>query len=129
MLSDFPAVAVLAVADLARARQFYEGVLGFTAQGDSIEGVMYAAGPTTFLVYPSSYAGTNEATAISFQVDEASFDAEVATLRERGVAFQTFDMEGLTWADGVADMGEGRAVWFADPDGNVLNVETHREPA
>ena len=82
------------------ARQFYEGVLGFTAQGDSIEGVMYAAGPTTFLVYPSSYAGTNEATAISFQVDEASFDAVVATLRERGVAFQTFDMEGLTWADG-----------------------------
>ena len=127
MLSDFPAVAVLAVADLERARQFYEGVLGFTAQGDAIEGVMYAAGPTTFLVYPSAYAGTNQATAISFQVDVASFDAEIARLRGQGIEFQTFDMDGLTWNEGVADMGEGRAVWFADPDGNVLNVETHQE--
>jgi catechol 2,3-dioxygenase-like lactoylglutathione lyase family enzyme len=127
MLSDFPAVAVLAVADLERARQFYEGVLGFTPQGDAIEGVMYGAGGTTFLVYPSSYAGTNQATGISFQVAEASFDAEIARLRDGGVEFQTFDMEGLTWSGGVADMGEGRAVWFADPDGNVLNVETHRE--
>jgi hypothetical protein len=33
-------------------------------------------------------------------------------------------MEGLEWIDGVATAGTMRAVWFADPDGNILNVET-----
>jgi hypothetical protein len=30
----------------------------------------------------------------------------------------------VTWQDGVAEMGDMRSVWFRDPDGNVLNVET-----
>ena len=34
MLSDFAAVPTLAVSDLQRAREFYEGVLGFASVGD-----------------------------------------------------------------------------------------------
>jgi hypothetical protein len=35
----------------------------------------------------------------------------------------TFDFEGAEWEDGVASMGsEMRAVWFTDPDGNILNL-------
>lgn len=123
MLSDFDAMPVLAVTDLDRARDFYEKTLGFEP-GPSAEGVVYRAGGVEILVYPSSYAGTNKATAAAFMVPEAAFDAEVADLRRRGVTFQTFDMEGLTWDDGVADMDGMRAVWFADPDGNILNVGT-----
>lgn len=124
MLADYVPIPTLAVADLARAREFYEGVLGFTAQGDVPEGVLYTGGASAFLVYPSAYAGTNKATAMSFQVPDASFDEEVARLRERGVVFQTFEMEGITWDDGVATWGPGRSVWFEDPDGNIVNVET-----
>ena len=123
MLSDHPAVPVLAVTDLDRARQFYEGTLGLTSGGDVAEGVMYRAGGVNLLVYPSSYAGTNKATAVSFTVPLAAFDDEIAELRSRGVTFETYDIPGVTWNDGVAE-GQGmKAAWFVDPDGNILNVE------
>ncbi|HEY3437895.1 MAG TPA: VOC family protein [Actinotalea sp.] len=127
MLSAFPAMPVLAVTDLDRARTFYEGTLGLSSAGPTIEGVIYDAGGVRLLVYPSSYAGTNKATAMSFDVPWDSFAAEVENLRLKGVQFQTFDMEGLTWNDGVAEGDGMRSVWFADPDGNVLNVEAHTE--
>jgi catechol 2,3-dioxygenase-like lactoylglutathione lyase family enzyme len=124
MLADHSPVTALAVSDLDRARAFYEGTLGFSPEGDPPEGVLYRAGTGRFLVYASSYAGTNKATAMSFDVPPEAFDAEVAALRERDITFQTFDMEGMEWHDGVAHAGPMRAVWFADPDGNILNVET-----
>lgn len=124
MLHEYVPIPTLAVADLARARAYYEGVLGFAPGPDTAGGVMYAAGGSSFLVYPSSYAGTNKATAMSFQVPTDAFDAEVAALRAKGVEFQTFDAEGLTWDDGVATFDGTRSAWFEDPDGNILNVET-----
>ena len=123
MLSDFSAMPVLAITDLDRARSFYEGTLGFSAVREVADGVMYRAGGVDILVYPSSYAGTNKATAMSFSVPEAAFDDEVADLRRRGVTFETYDMEGVTWIDGVATMDGMRSAWFTDPDGNILNVE------
>lgn len=124
MLADHAPIPTLGVADLDRARAFYEGVLQFAPKNDVPEGVMYAAGSGAFLVYPSSFAGTNKATAMSFQVAPDVFDAEVATLRAGGVTFQTFEMPGVTWDDGVASFeGQGKAVWFEDPDGNILNID------
>lgn len=124
MLSEYAPVAVLAVTDLDRARGFYEGTLGFQPDGDVADGVLYRSGGGLFLVYASAYAGTNKATAMSFDVPADRFDDEVAALRAAGVPFQTFDMDGFTWQDGVAHIGDARAVWFADPDGNILNLET-----
>jgi len=129
MLSEFTPVPTLAVRNLEQARAFYEGVLGFTPVGDAPDGVMYRAGSSQILVYPSAYAGTNKATAVSFHVPGDAFDAEVAALRASGLVFQTFEVADMSWEDGVATMGEMRAVWFADPDGNILNVETSLEPA
>ena len=129
MLGDHDTIATLAVKDLQVARDFYEGVLGLSPRGDAPEGVLYGAGSGAFLVYPSSFAGTNRATSMSFQVAGAAFDAEIAALRDKGVTFQTFDAPGISWDDGVAAMGgDARGVWFADPDGNILNVETGVSP-
>ncbi len=125
MLSDHDPVPTLAVAGLQGARDFYESVLGFVPGPENPEGVFYAAGSGRFLVYPSSFAGSNKATAMSFQIPAASFEAEVSALRGR-VEFQTFELEGISWADGVATFGadQSRAVWFEDPDGNILNLES-----
>ncbi len=123
MLADYPIRTVLAVSDLARAREFYEGVLGLTGE-EADDGIRYSPGGTGLLVYPSAYAGTNKATAASFEVPADAFDAEVAVLRDKGLVFQTFEYEGIAWQDGVATMGEMRSVWFADPDGNILAVTT-----
>jgi catechol 2,3-dioxygenase-like lactoylglutathione lyase family enzyme len=128
MLSDHPAAPCLAVRDLDAARRFYEDVLGFRRQelpgsgDDDLTGIFYGTANGGLLVYPSSFAGTNRATAVSFQVDDAAFDAEVAALRSRGIELQTFDVPSGTWEDGVLREGPMRSSWFADPDGNVLNV-------
>ncbi|GEK23414.1 VOC family protein [Cellulomonas xylanilytica] len=125
MLADHAAMPVLAVTDLDRARAFYEGTLGFSSGPEVPEGVLYRTSNGGFLVYPSAYAGTNKATAISFQLSADAFDTEVAALRTAGIQFQTFDLPGeATWTDGVLSDGSMRAAWFTDPDGNVLNVET-----
>ena len=74
-------------------------------------------------------AGTNKGTAMSIQVPPGSFDAEIEVLRQKGISFQTFEMEGITWDRGVASGLPGtpdgfRGVWFDDPDGNIISVET-----
>ncbi|MCV2395177.1 VOC family protein [Actinotalea sp. M2MS4P-6] len=116
-------MATLAVKDLDAARKYYEDVLGFKPVGDSPGGVLYTAGSTSFLVYASEFAGTSRSTAISFEIPDAAFDSEAADLRSRGVSFDEFEMEGIEWNDGVASMGDGRAAWFTDPDGNILNIQ------
>lgn len=133
MLPDHPAMPCLAVRDLGRARQFYEETLGFRTMEmpgmDDAMGVVYATKDGAMLVYPSSFAGTNKATAVSFNVADDAFDSEIASLRDHGVQFQTFEAPAGTWSDGVLSDGAMRSAWFADPDGNVLNVEAVRVTA
>lgn len=124
MLSDYTPTTTLATADPERSRAFYQGVLGFTPGEEAGGGVFYAAGDSSFFVYESGYAGTNKATAMSFNVPAEQFDDEIAALRAAGIPFDTFEAEGVEWHDGVAHIEAMRSVWFADPDGNVINVET-----
>jgi len=123
MLSEATPVPTLPTADLSKARRFYEDTLGLTPQSEVMGGVTYECGSGTMFVYESEYAGTNKATAVSFNVATAEFDQEIAALRDKGVTFQTFEAEGLDWNNGVASMGNAmKAVWFTDPDGNIINV-------
>ena len=127
MLSAYTPITTLPTADTERSRAFYEGVLGFEPREAVSGGVYYRSGDSTFFVYQSGFAGTNRATAMSFAVSDEEFDAEIKALREAGVAFDTFEMEGIEWDDGVARMEGMRMAWFSDPDGNILNVGTPPE--
>ncbi len=123
MLSQITPVPTLPTSDLSRARGFYEGTLGLTPQREGMGGVAYKCGNGLIFVYESAYAGTNEATSVNFDVPMSEFDEEVGALREKGVTFMTFEAEGLDWNEGVASAGDAmKSVWFADPDGNILNV-------
>jgi catechol 2,3-dioxygenase-like lactoylglutathione lyase family enzyme len=131
MLRQYDAFPALPVSDLERARRFYEDVLGFQPGDEFPGGVTYASGDVHILVYPSAFAGTNKGTAVGFEVPPEAFDAEVAALRAAGITFQTFEMDQITWDDGVATWSDEngpdvqmRSVWFEDPDGNILNVGT-----
>ena len=122
MLGAKDAAATLAVSDLERAREFYEGTLGLTPAQENPDAVIYRSGNSTVLVYPSTYAGTNQATAASWAVGD-DFDAIVEGLREKGVAFERYDDLPDTTREGdVHVFGELKAVWFKDPDGNILNL-------
>jgi catechol 2,3-dioxygenase-like lactoylglutathione lyase family enzyme len=123
MLSQYNPVATLPTADLTKARNFYEGTLGLTPDRDDMGGVSYRCGEGTIFVYESQYAGTNKATAVSFDVPNSAFQDEVNELRGKRVEFLTFDAEGMEWNDGVASIGPSmQGVWFTDPDGNIISI-------
>jgi len=121
MLGTRNAVANLAVKDLDRAKQFYTDTLGLEQvdnEGDEL--VVLKSGDSVVNVYRSEYAGTNEATAMTWEVDD--IDNEVQALKSKGVMFEHYDMPGLE-LQGDVHVGEGMKVaWFKDPDGNILNI-------
>jgi hypothetical protein len=50
--------------------------------------------------------------------------ATVPALRERGVTFEEYDLPDLKTVDGIASVGDVRAAWCKDPDGNILAIES-----
>jgi len=122
MLGNIDAVANLAVKDLAAARRFYEDTLGLAqvdAEGDEV--TVYRSGNTRLNVYRSSFAGTNQATAVTWRVG-ADIERLVAALRAKGVRFERYDMPGTRHEGDLHVMGDMKVAWFKDPDGNILNL-------
>ncbi|MDB4870722.1 MAG: glyoxalase-like protein [Gemmatimonadales bacterium] len=119
MLGEFDALATIAVKSLAIARKFYEGKLGFKAvhtEGD--QAVTYKSGKSQLLVYQSQFAGTNKATAATWMVKDV--EGLVKDLKAKGIAFEHYDMPGVTRKGDVHLAGALKNAWFKDPDGNVL---------
>ena len=121
MLRNADATPMIAVSDIGRAKQFYSSKLGLEPSDDmGDEFFMLRSGNTTLNVYRSEFAGTNKATALTFDVDD--IDSEVRELKDKGVTFEHYDVEGLT-PEGDIYRGEGmKTAWFKDPDGNILSL-------
>ncbi len=122
MLGNKDAVANIAVKDLQAARKFYEGTLGLKAvgtEGDDL--VAFRSGGSTLFVYRSDFAGTNKATAVTWNVGD-EVDATVRDLKAKGVAFEHYTMPGMKLEGDVHVGGGMRIAWFKDPDGNILSV-------
>jgi catechol 2,3-dioxygenase-like lactoylglutathione lyase family enzyme len=120
MLGSKDVAAALAVSDLERARTFYEQTLGLELAQENPGAILYRSGSSTVVVYPSEYAGTNQATAASWSVGD-DLDAIVDDLRGKGVAFERYDdLEGMSREGDVHVAGELRIAWLKDPDGNIL---------
>jgi catechol 2,3-dioxygenase-like lactoylglutathione lyase family enzyme len=128
MLASAPVAAVVAVSDMEKGKEFYEGTLGLQKSDmDDPGGVLYECGnDSRILVYVSQYAGTNQATAATWLV--ADVDREIADLKAKGVSFEHYDLPETTRDGDVHVMGDMKAAWFKDPDGNILNIVS-REPA
>lgn len=123
MFKDKPSSAIVAVADLDRARAFYADTLGLEPDGE-MEGVLsFKTGATRLVVYPSPFAGTNKANAVVWDAG-ADFDALHAELKGKGVVFEEYPETGMTIADGVHRAGDFKAAWFKDPDGNILHFNS-----
>lgn len=122
MLSDKDAIATVAVKNLETAKKFYEGTLGFTKVMENEEVLTFKTGRSTLFVYRSQYAGTNQATAVTFVAAEV--DDLVQTLKSRGVTFEHYDLPNLTRRGDVHTAGPMKTAWFKDPDGNILSLVT-----
>lgn len=133
MLAASPAWTTLPATDLGRARRFFEEVLGLKVVREDAGGVVFESGGggparrgrsdrSTFLVYPTPNPERGGHTQMAWDVDD--IDAEVRSLREKGVTFEEYDWPGLKTQDGIAPIldGAGRAAWFKDTEGNLLGL-------
>ncbi len=121
MFESIPLHATLAATDMARAKAWYADKLGLQPVEEDEGGgsAWYETGGVRFQLYQSAFAGTNQATAATFAVDD--FDAAVESLRGRGVVFEEYDMGEFKTVDGVLTLPSGeKAAWFKDSEGNIL---------
>jgi catechol 2,3-dioxygenase-like lactoylglutathione lyase family enzyme len=119
MLGGKETMATVAVRDLTTAKRFYEGTLGLKpVDGQEPEALTYQAGSAKILVYRSQYAGSNKATAATWVLGN-DIEKVVKGLRGKGVAFEHYDLPGLTLKGDIHEGGGIKAAWFKDPDGNI----------
>jgi catechol 2,3-dioxygenase-like lactoylglutathione lyase family enzyme len=121
MLGNRDATANLAVKDLDRAKHFYQDTLGLElvdTEGDEL--MVFKSGSSLLNVYRSKYAGTNQATAVTWGVPDV--ESEVRSLKEKGVKFEHYDMPGLKREGDIHIGDQMKVAWFKDPDGNILNI-------
>src|SRR3954463_11732422 len=127
-LANAHAVTKLPAQDLDRARAFYRDKLGLEPAEEREGGLRYLCGPTEFHVFLSGGAASGASTQMGFEV--ADLDATVDDLRDRGVAFEVFDIPGFTWDGDILTVsgnypskGPGeRGAFFRDSEGNLIGV-------
>jgi catechol 2,3-dioxygenase-like lactoylglutathione lyase family enzyme len=116
--------ATIAVSDMEKAKEFYEGKLGLkdgTEEPDG--GVTYpCAGGTAIHVYASpDNAGKSGATLAGFRAPD--LEGTVDELISKGVKFEQLDMGPIkTNEKGIAELGDEKIAWFKDPDGNTMGI-------
>ena len=120
MLSQAPIRAYIPASNIARARKFYEQLVGLVPKEEFAGGVVYECGGVEVFMYPTGNAGTSKASQAFWQVDD--LEAEVAELKTRGLVFEEYDMPGVTMKNGIATGGGARTAWFKDTEGNILAV-------
>lgn len=121
MLKNAPIVPYIPVADVRRARRFYEDIVGLIPIEQYAGGVFYeCGGGSRVFMYPSAGAGTSKASTAFWNVDDIA--REVADLRSRGVVFEEYDLPSIKTVNGIATGGGAKTAWFKDSEGNILAV-------
>jgi len=129
MLADSEVATRLPAQDLNRTKSFYAEKLGLTPIEERPGGVRYRCGSGCFVVFESTGLPSGDHTQMGFEVD--NIEAVVATLRDRGVKFEQYDLPGLRTVNGIAEIsgnypsrgGVGeKAAWFRDSEGNLLGI-------
>jgi catechol 2,3-dioxygenase-like lactoylglutathione lyase family enzyme len=121
MLNDRPTHTTIPAADMDRAVRWYEEKLGWTPAHRSPGGVSYGKpDDIRFVLYPSPNAGKAPQTVMGFRT--ADIEGDVRDLRARGVVFEEYDLPNLKTVGSIATMGEVRAAWFRDSEGNILGL-------
>src|SRR6266700_8008639 len=121
MLKNAPIIPYIPVADVRRARKFYEEKIGLKPKEEYAGGVIYECGKGSWVfMYPSPGAGTSKASTAFWAVDDVV--AEVAELKARGVVFEEYNIPGIKMENSIASGGGANTAWCKDSEGNILAV-------
>jgi catechol 2,3-dioxygenase-like lactoylglutathione lyase family enzyme len=120
MLNTAQLIAFSATADAAKARRFYEGILGFRVISDDAFALALDANGTLLRIQKVGSLSPPPFTTLGWQV--ADIASAVDELRALGIAFERYtgmaqDERGIWHSPSGA-----RVAWFKDPDGNTLSL-------
>ncbi|HEY4903249.1 MAG TPA: VOC family protein [Candidatus Sulfotelmatobacter sp.] len=123
MLGSTNIVAFVPTRDSAKAREFYESVLGLRFVKDDGFAMVLDANGIMIRVAKVADFKPAQFTILGWQVVE--IEKVVEELTSRGVHFEIFgffkqDTLGI-WTAPTGD----KVAWFKDPDGNILSVSQH----
>jgi len=126
MLSTADIIAFVPTKDSAKARAFYEGVLGLRFVSDDGFALVFNANGIMIRVAKAQQQFTPvQYTILGWNVKE--IEKVAARLLEQGVHFERygfFQQDDLgIW---TAPSGD-KVAWFKDPDGNTLSVSEHKD--
>jgi catechol 2,3-dioxygenase-like lactoylglutathione lyase family enzyme len=122
MLGSTNIVAFVPTKDPAKARAFYEGVLGLRFVKDDGFALVMSANGIMVRVSKAEFTPA-QFTILGWQVTE--IEKMAAELHAKGVQFERFgffeqDQLGI-WTAPTGD----KVAWFKDPDGNLLSISQH----
>jgi len=125
MLGKTDIITFVPTKDSAKARAFYEGLLGLTFVSDDGFALVFNANGIMIRVVKAQQFTPVQYTILGWNVTE--IEKVVPLLQERGLHFERFgffkqDDLGI-W---IAPNGD-KVAWFKDPDGNTLSISEHRD--
>jgi predicted enzyme related to lactoylglutathione lyase len=122
MLQNARMYTYIPAKDVARARAFYEVIVGLEPKQELNGGVIYEfAGGTACFLYPTPNAGTSQATQAFWDVKD--IESEVADLKSRGVRFERYTVPEMNMdMNDIATAGGARTAWFKDTEGNIMAI-------
>src|SRR6266849_4607667 len=123
MLGANNIVAFVPTRDAAKARAFYEGVLGLRFVNDDSFALVLDANGIMVRVAKAPEFKPMPFTILGWEV--SGIEKMVSGLQKKGVHFEIFgffkqDELGI-WTAPTGD----KVAWFKDPDGNILSVSEH----
>ncbi len=120
MLGNCDVITFITTRDAARARAFYETVLGLRLLADEPAALVFDAHGVMLRIAKVQQVVRVPNTVLGWKV--ADIAATVEGLRQKGVEFQRY--EGMRQdVLGVWTSPSGaRVAWFLDPDGNTLSL-------
>ena len=125
MLATAKLVAFVPTRDAARARTFYETILGLRFLHDDNFALVFDSNGTTIRIARVPEFAPFPFTLLGWGVHD--IDAAVVSLAAKGVQFNHYGLPGQA-PSGVwtAPGGAAKVAWFHDPDGNTLSISQHQ---
>ena len=123
MLERSKLVGFIPTRDAAKAKAFFEGVLGLRFISDDQFALVFDANGTMVRVARVPPYKPAQFTILGWEVSEI---AKVAKgLKAKGVVFEVFEGMGQDELGIWNAPGGTKVAWFKDPDGNILSISEH----
>ncbi len=120
MLTGTRLQPILSVADLDRARVFYEVKLSLKPLETGLATLVYQCPDGSRLFLYQRKAAGPQRSVVTIQVRDIGDKVEL--LKRNGVVFEEYDTPGLKTENNIALLGNGRYAWFRDTEGNILSL-------